>query len=75
MVALPQATCIEECICLKEEEKGKHKPVHNSMLSIIHKNSVSLPYAEYEDKTMIYAEARLIEYQSGDVLFDALYGT
>lgn len=45
------------------------------MLSIIHKNSISLPYAEYEDKTMIYAEARLIEYQSGDVLSDALNGT
>lgn len=34
-----------------------------------------LPYAEYEAKTMMYAEALLIEYQKGAVLFDALYGT
>lgn len=31
-----------------------------------------LPYAEYDDKTMMYAEALLIEYHKGEVLFDAL---
>ena len=30
-----------------------------------------LPNAEYEDKTMMCADARLIEYQSGDVLCDS----
>lgn len=34
-----------------------------------------VPYAEYEAKTMMYAEALLMEYQNGDVLPEALYGT
>ena len=32
----------------------------------------SIPYAEYEDNTMMYAEALLIEYHKGAVLCDAL---
>lgn len=59
---------------LKERErKSEQQCITESRIT--HKNAISLPYAEYEDKTMIYAEARLIEYHRGDVLFDALYGT
>lgn len=47
------------------------------LLGIIkHINATTcLPYAEYEAKTMMYAEALLMEYHIGDVLPDALYGT
>lgn len=42
----------------------------NEML--ISKANTCLPYAEYDDKTMMYAEALLIEYHKGEVLFDTL---
>ena len=36
---------------------------------------VYFPYAEYEDRTIMQAYARLIEYQKGAVLFEERYGT
>lgn len=39
---------------------------------MIQKTYLAIPYAEYEDKTMMCAEALLIEYQKGEVLSDAL---
>jgi len=41
---------------------------------MVQKRNVAIPYAEYEAKTMMCAEALLIEYQKGEVLCDALYG-
>lgn len=38
----------------------------------IYERSKILPYAEYEAKTIMCAEALLIEYQKGAVLCDAL---
>jgi hypothetical protein len=52
---------------------GMHKHIlvfHRSIRNL--ERSKPLPYAEYEDKTMMYAEALLIEYQKGAVLCDAL---
>lgn len=39
---------------------------------IAQKRDLAIPYAEYEAKTMMCAEALLIEYQKGEVLCDAL---
>jgi hypothetical protein len=39
---------------------------------MVQKRNLAIPYAEYEDKTMMCAEALLIEYQKGEVLCDVL---
>lgn len=52
-------------------DKPWYRSSKNNKLIICY---ISLPYAEYEDKTIMCAEALLIEYQKGAVLPDALNG-
>lgn len=43
-----------------------------TQVCMMRKRYLAIPYAEYEAKTMMCAEALLIEYQKGEVLCDAL---
>ena len=80
LVPLDASEMTDKCHC------GKHHEIYMKNGNISHntrhimmlwneKIRLAVPYAEYEAKTMMCAEALLIEYQKGLVLCDALYGT